>query len=81
MVVQALPAHWNWPSSCWQGFLWVKKDMRPVTDEAILKAAKEIVVKFIEMGKITPANFEEHYQRVFQTIKESAKDLHNEQTA
>jgi hypothetical protein len=55
--------------------------MRPVTDEAILKATKEIMVKFIEIGKVSPANFEEHYERVFQTIKQSAKELSNEQSA
>jgi len=48
---------------------------RPVTDEAIFKASKEIVVKFIEVGRLTPANFEETYERVFQTVKESAKKL------
>jgi len=44
---------------------------RPVTDEAIFKASKEIVVKFIEVGRVTPANFEETYQRVFSTVKQS----------
>jgi len=49
--------------------------VRPVTDEAVLKTAKEIMVKFIEIGKVTPANFEEHYERVFNTIKKSAREL------
>jgi hypothetical protein len=44
---------------------------RPVTDEAIFKASKEIVVKFIEVGRVTPANFEETYQRVYSTVKQS----------
>jgi hypothetical protein len=48
---------------------------RPVTDEAIFKVTKEIVVKFIEVGRLTPANFEETYERVFQTVKESAGSL------
>ncbi len=48
---------------------------RPVTDEAVFKVTKEIVVKFIEVGRLTPANFEETYERVFQTVKESAKTL------
>ena len=48
---------------------------RPVTDEAVFKVTKEIVVKFIEVGRLTPANFEETYERVFQTVKESAKNL------
>jgi hypothetical protein len=48
---------------------------RPVTDEAIFKVTKEIVVKFIEVGRLTPTNFEETYERVFQTVKRSAKEL------
>ena len=48
---------------------------RTVTDEAIFKVTKEIVVKFIEVGRLTPANFEETYERVFKTVKEAAKEL------
>ena len=48
---------------------------RAVTDEAVFKVTKEIVVKFIEVGRLTPANFEETYARVFETVKQSAKDL------
>jgi hypothetical protein len=55
--------------------------VRPVTDEAVLKAAKEIMVKFIEIGKVTPANFEEHYERIFNTIKKSAKELSDDSPA
>jgi hypothetical protein len=48
---------------------------RPITDEAIFKVTKEIVVKFIEVGRLTPANFEETYERVFTTVKQSARDM------
>ncbi|BCO08250.1 hypothetical protein GF1_06260 [Desulfolithobacter dissulfuricans] len=48
---------------------------RPVTDEAVFKVTKEIVVKFIEVGRLTPANFEETYERVFETVKRSARNL------
>ena len=48
---------------------------RPVTDEAIFKVTKEIVVKFIEVGRLTPTNFEETYEMVFQTVKQSAKEI------
>ena len=48
---------------------------RPVTDELVFKVTKEIVVKFIEVGRLTPTNFEETYERVFQTVKQSAKEL------
>lgn len=49
------------------------QDNRPVTDDAIFKVTKEIVVKFIEVGRLTPANFEETYNRVFETIKKSVR--------
>lgn len=46
---------------------------RPVTDEAIFKVTKEIVVKFIEVGRLTPANFEETYDMVYKTVKKSVQ--------
>ena len=46
---------------------------RPVTDEAIFKVTKEIVVKFIEVGRLTPANFAETYEQVFETVKKSVR--------
>lgn len=39
-------------------------------EEKILKVAKEIVVKFIEMGRISPSGFRECFREVFQVIKE-----------
>ncbi len=39
-------------------------------EEKILKVAKEIVVKFIEMGRISPSGFRECFKEVFQVIKE-----------
>ena len=38
-------------------------------DEKILKMTKEILVKFIELGRVSPANFEEHFRSVFWTLK------------
>ena len=46
---------------------------RPVTDEAIFKVTKEIVVKFIEVGRLTPANFDETFQQVFETVKQTVR--------
>lgn len=48
---------------------------RPITDEAVFKVTKEIVVKFIEVGRLTPATFEETYERVFKTVKASAEEF------
>ena len=50
---------------------------RRITDEAIFKVTKEIVVKFIEVGRLTPVNFEETYACVYKIVKESAKDLND----
>jgi hypothetical protein len=38
-------------------------------DEKILKIAKEILIKFIELGRVSPANFDEHFRSVFWTLK------------
>lgn len=37
-------------------------------DEQILKTAKEIVVKFIETGRLSPTAFGEVFQNVYQTV-------------
>ena len=47
---------------------------RPITDEMVFKVTKEIVVKFIEVGRLTPTNFEETYERVFETVKRSVQE-------
>ncbi len=41
-------------------------------DEKLLKMAKEVLVKFIEMGRVSPANFDEHFRSVFWTLKNTA---------
>ena len=46
---------------------------RSVSDDAIFKVTKEIVVKFIEVGRLTPANFDETYNRVYETIRKSVR--------
>ncbi|MEW5736231.1 MAG: hypothetical protein AB1921_15395 [Thermodesulfobacteriota bacterium] len=38
-------------------------------EESILKAAKEIVVKFIEVGRVSPASFAETFVNVYQAIQ------------
>lgn len=42
-------------------------------DEHILKAAKEIVVKFIECGRLSPTGFAEAFQSVYKTVDETVK--------
>ncbi len=43
-------------------------------DELILKAAKEIVVKFIEVGRVSPASFNDTFNMVIDTLRSSLKD-------
>jgi len=40
----------------------------PVTDESILKVTKEIVVKFIEIGRLSPSGFDESFQSIYRTV-------------
>ena len=49
------------------------------TQKMALQVAKEIVVKFVETGRISPANFSEHfsgiYHEVLRTIREDEPGL------
>ncbi|MDD5450887.1 MAG: hypothetical protein PHT49_03205 [Desulfovibrionales bacterium] len=40
-------------------------------DEIILRAAKEIVIKFIETGRVSPTSFEENFQKIYSSIKDT----------
>jgi len=42
-------------------------------DEQILRAAKEIVVKFIEGGRVSPTGFSETFKNVYRTVAETVK--------
>jgi len=42
-------------------------------DENILRTAKEIVVKFIETGRISPAGFPEAFRAVYQAVEATVK--------
>ena len=44
-----------------------------VTDETILKIAKEISINFIEVGRITPATFEQSFKNIFTAIDTTVK--------
>ena len=44
-----------------------------VSDEAILKIAKEITVKFIEVGRITPASFATAFAGIYSTIEKTVR--------
>lgn len=46
---------------------------QPISEELLLKTAKEIAVKFIEVGRLTPATFDQVFKEIHATIKESAR--------
>lgn len=43
-------------------------------DEQILKASKEVVVKYIETGRISPALFPNTFKTVYNAIAETVKN-------
>jgi len=43
-------------------------------DEKILKVTKEIIVKFIELGRVSPTNFDAHFKSVYWTVKNTVVD-------
>ncbi len=43
-------------------------------EELLLKAAKEILVKFIEVGRVTPASFPDNFKMVIDTLRQSLKE-------
>jgi len=42
-------------------------------DEQILRATKEIVVKFIEGGRISPNGFHDMFKTIYRTIEDTVK--------
>ena len=42
-------------------------------DEQILRATKEIVVKFIENGRISPSGFHETFESIYHKVEKTAK--------
>ncbi|MBW1740394.1 MAG: hypothetical protein JRJ42_04565 [Deltaproteobacteria bacterium] len=40
-------------------------------DEQVLKVAKEIVTKFIEVGRVSPASFDETFKSIYKSVKEA----------
>jgi len=43
-------------------------------EELVLKATKEIIVKFIETGRIYPSSFEENFRLVSQVVRGTIQD-------
>ena len=48
--------------------------MRKVNqDEQILRASKEIIVKFIETGRVSPTGFPEAFKAIYRAVDETVK--------
>ena len=43
-------------------------------DEQVLRVTKEIVAKFIEVGRVSPTSFDETFKSVYRSIKEAILD-------
>jgi hypothetical protein len=47
--------------------------LKPVSEEAILKVTKEIVVKFIEVGRLSPSNIGEAFQEIYRAVRDTVR--------
>ena len=50
-------------------------------DEQILRATKEIVVKFIETGRISPTGFPEAFRVIYRAVDDTVKRSAGRETA
>ena len=50
-------------------------------NEQILRATKEIVVKFIETGRISPTGFPEAFKTIYQAVDETVRLSADPETA
>jgi hypothetical protein len=46
---------------------------KSVSEDAILKVAKEVVIKFIEVGRLSPVNFSETFQEIYTSIRSTVQ--------
>lgn len=42
-------------------------------DEQILRTTKEIIVKFIELGRLSPASVHESFKDIYATVNQTVK--------
>jgi hypothetical protein len=46
--------------------------MKP-EEEAVLKVAKEVVLKYIEIGRLPLTNFDEAFRSIYKTVTETVR--------
>ena len=49
-------------------------------EDQVLRTAKEVAVKFIEIGRISPANFPETFQMIYEAIKTQVTEADTSET-
>lgn len=47
---------------------------KTVSEDTILKIAKEIAVKFIEVGRLTPSTFDKTFKDIHRTIEKTVEE-------
>ncbi|MCB2185888.1 MAG: hypothetical protein KQJ78_05685 [Deltaproteobacteria bacterium] len=52
----------------------VDPDRLTPRQDAVLKASKEIAVKFIETGRLTVASFGETFRQIYKGVKEAVEE-------
>lgn len=50
------------------------------TQEQVLRASKEIAVKFIEVGRLSPAGFAEAFKTIYDAIDATVRGAQSEDT-
>lgn len=50
-----------------------QKNTQTISEEQILKVSKEIVIKFIEVGRVTPSSFNASFSNIHSTITKVVK--------
>ncbi|MCK5835797.1 MAG: conjugal transfer protein TraB [Desulfobacula sp.] len=50
-------------------------------DEQILRTTKEIIVKFIEMGRLSPSNIHESFRDIHGTVNKTVKENLNKESS
>jgi hypothetical protein len=53
---------------------------KPSMQEQILRASKEIAVKFIEVGRLSPASFNQTFKDIYTTIESTVRQETSDQT-
>ena len=56
----------------------VSKQIMKSIDEQILRTTKEIVVKFIELGRLSPSNIHEAFRDIHFTVNKTVKEQAHE---